>query len=269
MNAMPRLMCHWVAGYPDKEGFFAVLSALDAQAAVDWIELQLPFSDPLADGPVILSANHVVLRAGLGTRDVLAMIRERAPQLQKKLAVMTYANLPLVLGLEAFMAEMVACGTKGLIVPDLPFDSPEGQDLIAACRRHGIAWIPVLSPGMGPERLARALEPAAGFVYVTSRVGVTGGAEAGHDAARDLIRKIRTLTDLPIALGFGIRSKEAVRALDGVADMAIVGSHLLRLYQETGLGGIKRFLAEIFLDGNSRCNPSSGELKSCGMAAER
>lgn len=245
MNRMPSLMCHWVAGYPHARGFSEIVTVLDAHPGTSWLEIQLPFTDPLADGPVIMAANHAVLGSGQRTPDAFDLLDEIRGQRKKKLAVMTYANLPLAMGTDRFMARLVRGGADGLIVPDLPFDSPEGRRLIEVCRSEGVGWIPVVSPGMDPKRLHQMVVLASGMVYVTRKVGVTGGEEIGHDACLELIGKIRCYTDLPVALGFGLRSAEAIRALAGLVDMAIVGSHLLRLYQSAGVGRIARFLGEI------------------------
>jgi tryptophan synthase alpha chain len=242
---MPELMCHWVAGYPDAKGFSEVVSVLDTHPDTTWLEIQLPFTDPLADGPVIMAANHGVLGSGQRTPDAFDQLDEIRGQRKKKLAVMTYANLPLVMGPDRFMERLVRCGADGLIVPDLPFDTPEGEALIWACKSNDIAWIPVVSPGMKPERLRQLLAFASSMVYVTSKVGVTGSDVKGLKPALELVAALRSMTDLPLALGFGIRTAEAIRSLAGLADIAIVGSHLLRLYQADGLEGIARFLEEL------------------------
>jgi len=233
-----------VAGYPDAERFKQAIRAIDGIDAVEWLEIQLPFSDPLADGPVIMAANHAVLRTGASTLSSFALIRELRGKLRCKLALMTYANIPLVMGLERFTTEMNACGAEALIVPDLPYDSPEGEALMTACRQAGIDWIPVFSPGMSGERLKAMLEFCTGFVYVTRKVGITGSESAGQPTAFDLIRQIRQLSKLPVALGFGIQSVATVKQISAWADIAVIGSHLLRLYTDGGLEKMAAFLGE-------------------------
>lgn len=241
----PGIMCHWVAGYPDKRGFLQVVSLLDDCPRTEWIEIQLPFSDPMADGSVIMAANHETLGTGFSLSDAFSLLNELNGRLRARLAVMTYANIPLAMGIWKFMKRLKRCGVKGLIVPDLPFDTPEGAELIASSRHCGVSWIPVLSPGMNEDRLEAILRLGAGMVYLTSKLGVTGSASVSGPSPFDMISRIRKQTALPVALGFGIQSVQAVNRLTGVADIAVIGTHLLRLYTRDGYVGVRGFMKDL------------------------
>jgi tryptophan synthase alpha chain len=216
------LMPYLMGGYPTLEASREILRAYIAGGA-DLIELGVPFSDPLADGPVIHSAGVEALRNGATTQAVLDLGAEFASQLP--IVVMTYANLVLARGAEAFAAELAERGLAGLIVPDLPLE--EGEPLQEACDAAGIALIPLVAPTTPEDRLAAIGARARGFVYAVSSVGTTGERSEGEYAG--LVARVKASTAVPVAVGFGIGTPERglVVAEQG-GDGVIVGTRLVR-----------------------------------------
>ena len=221
-----RLMTHAVCGYPDMAGSAAILASMaDSGAAI--IEAQIPFSEPSADGPLIVEANHAALRRGAGTKACLAMLGELRRRTGTPILVMSYLNPLVSFGPEAFVSALVDAGIDGAIVPDLPDDEPEPplRKLFASA---GLAFVPLIAPSTSPER-AGLLARSAGspLVYVVMRLGVTGRRTEIDQASRDRLEELRRATGLRLAAGFGIRDRAQVEALRGSADCAIVGSALL------------------------------------------
>jgi tryptophan synthase alpha chain len=215
---MPYLM----GGFPTIEDSRAVLRAF-VDGGADLIELGVPFSDPLADGPVIHSAGVEALANGATTEKVLDLGAEFAAEVP--IVVMTYANIVLARGAEAFAAGLAERGLAGLIVPDLPLE--EGEAMLAACDAAGVALVPLVAPTTPEDRLAAIGRRARGFVYTVSTLGTTGERSDGEYA--DLVTRTRANTDVPVAIGFGIGSPErAVVVAEQGADGVIVGSRLVR-----------------------------------------
>ena len=218
------LMPYLMGGYPDLAASRAIGEAC-AAAGADMLELGIPFSDPLADGPVIHAAATAALAAGATVAGVLEVAAALAPRLP--VIVMTYVNTVLAPGVERFVERLAACGVSGLIVPDLPF---EEADLVAGpAQDAGIALVPLVAPTTPDERLAAIGARARGFEYVVSVVGTTGERAAAGDAAGALLARARAHTSVPLALGFGIATPEqALAAAQAGADGVIVGSRLVR-----------------------------------------
>jgi tryptophan synthase alpha chain len=217
-----------MGGFPDLDASRRVGEAC-IDAGADMIELGVPFSDPLADGPVIQAAGDAALKAGATTRGVLEVGRalaERVPVI-----VMTYANLVLARGAERFADDLAASGLAGLIVPDLPLE--ESEAVRAACDAAGVALVPLVAPTTPPERLARIGAVARGFVYTVSVTGTTGERAAMADDLAGTLAAVKATTNVPVALGFGIATGEqAARAADAGAEGVIVGSRLVRAAAE-------------------------------------
>jgi tryptophan synthase alpha chain len=217
---MPYLM----GGFPSIEGSVAIGEAC-ADNGADVVELGIPFSDPLADGPVIQAAGSAALRAGATVDGVLAVCERLAPRLP--VVLMCYANLVLARGPEAFAAALRDHGASGLIVPDLPME--EALLVLEACDAAGIDLVPLVAPTTPDERLRRIGARARGFMYTVSVVGTTGERAALSDAFADVVARAKRATDVPVALGFGISTPEqAAQAADAGADGVIVGSRLVR-----------------------------------------
>lgn len=221
----PALVVFVMAGDPDL-GFTARLVPALVEAGADAVELGVPFSDPLADGPTIQRAAQRALAAGIRLEDVLALgARLRGEGLEAPLVLLSYVNPLLRRGLEAAAAAAAAAGYAGLIVPDVP-DEERGP-LEAACARYGLAAIPFATPTTDGERLRRIGARARGFLYCVSLTGVTGARDRLPPEALDLLRRARAVSRAPVALGFGVSRPEQARTLRGLADAVIVGSALV------------------------------------------
>ena len=219
------IMTHTVAGYPTLPACERAVTTMDSHGA-DFIELQIPFSDPVADGPVILNANHKALDAGMTVRRCFSFARRIHASVSAPLLFITYANIPFTYGIDAFCRDAAASGAAGIIVPDLPYDDAEG--LYEAALRHGISAVPVISEVTSAERISAIDRIATGFIYVTSRLWVTGGSGM-RAGITDFLDKARSITEKPLAVGFGIRRTADVSTLVSHADIAVIGSHLLTL----------------------------------------
>jgi tryptophan synthase alpha chain len=213
------------AGYPSLEASRDMMLALD-RPGVRAIEVGIPFSDPIADGPEIQRASEWALRSGVGPLEALALVAGFRRRSSLPVVVMSYANPLIRYGMEAFARAAREAGVDGLIVSDLPPD--ESPDLWEAIDRAGLDTVVLVAPTSAPERLPRLVARARGFVYCLARTGVTGsgGGEAGGLPAR--VAALRRLTPLPIAVGFGISSAADARALKGVADAVVVGAAFMR-----------------------------------------
>ena len=232
------LMPYLMGGHPDLDTSRACLeAAIDAGA--DLIELGIPFSDPLADGPVIHAAGTVALQAGVRPRDVLELcsgISSRVPVL-----LMVYANI--VLSHDDFVQRAADAGAAGLIVPDLPHE--EAANLHQACEDAGLALVPLVAPTTRDELLAQIGRDARGFVYAVSLVGTTGERGELPPGLQQLVERIRANTSVPVAVGFGISTGEQARAVGELADGVIVGSRVVRAAGESGAGGVHEVVADL------------------------
>jgi tryptophan synthase alpha chain len=190
------------------------------------IEVGIPFSDPIADGPDIQRASEWAVRAGVGAREALELIRRFRRESQTPIVVMTYCNPVLRLGIEAFATESHAAGVDGVILSDLPPD--ESPDVWQALERAGLDRVLLVAPTTEDARLQVILARASGFVYCLSRTGVTGGGAGTSGPIAERIAALRARTPLPIAVGFGISSAADARALRGVADAIVVGAAFMR-----------------------------------------
>jgi tryptophan synthase alpha chain len=224
------LMPYLMGGFPTIEASLRIGEAY-VDGGADLIELGVPFSDPLADGPVIHAAGTEALRAGATVAGVLTVCRalsERVP-----VVMMMYANLVFAKGPQAFAGTLADAGASGLIVPDMPLE--EGEEVLAACDAAGIALIPLVAPTTPDERLARIGARARGFVYTVSVTGTTGERAALSQTYGSVIARTKAHTGLPVALGFGIGAPEqASQAAEAGADGVIVGSRLVRAAAESG-----------------------------------
>lgn len=224
------LMPYMMAGYPDRETGLAVAAAY-IDAGADLIELGVPFSDPLADGPTIHAAATAALEAGatLATAlEVCESISDRVP-----VVFMAYANMVLAHGGSGKFAEMArAAGAAGVIVPDLPLD--EAEEVREAFAAEGLALVPLLAPTTPAERRKRICESARGFVYVVSTVGTTGERAEIPAAVTELVAATKADAATPVAVGFGIGTPEQAAQVGEIADGVIVGSRLVRAAGEGG-----------------------------------
>ncbi len=225
------LVAYVTAGDPDLERSAEVIRAVDRGGA-DVIELGVPFSDPLADGPVIQRATERALAAGVTLGKVLDLAAGLRPTVSAPLVLFTYANPVLRLGLTAFAARAARAGIDGVLVLDLPPE--EADEAHTALRQHGLDTIFLLSPTTTSARIRRAADLGGGVLYGISRLGVTGVRDDVADSARQLAERVRAETDRPLALGFGFSRPEHIRAVGQWADAAVVGSALVNVVAEHG-----------------------------------
>ena len=222
------LMPYLMGGFPDTATSLQIGLAY-ADNGADLVELGIPYSDPLADGPVIHAAGTAALRAGATIGGVFA----NAEQLARRLPVvlMCYVNLVLARTPDTFAATASAAGVSGLIVPDLPLE--ECDEIEEACTAHGIALVPLVAPTTPDERLAVIGARARGFIYTVSVVGTTGERERREDAYRPILERVKRYAGVPVAIGFGISTPEqAAAAARAGADGVIVGTRLVRAAAE-------------------------------------
>jgi len=223
------LMPYLMAGFPDLNRSREIARAY-VEGGADLIELGVPFSDPLADGPVIHAAGVAALAAGANAADAVSVAREVADEVP--VVVMCYANLVLARGLERFTEMLVAVGASGLIVPDLPLE--EAPATLAALDARGLALVPLVAPTTPDSRLAQIGARARGFLYTVSVTGTTGERESSDGSLADVLARARAHTDTPVAVGFGISTPDqAAAAADAGADGVIVGRRLVRAAGES------------------------------------
>jgi tryptophan synthase alpha chain len=219
------LMPYFTLGFPDPETSLKVIEAA-AEAGADLLELGVPFSDPLADGPTIQRSTQVALSQGMTVMHCLeltAALRQRG--VKQPLLLMGYANPILAFGLERFAAQAKASGADGFIVPDLPPD--EAGELKAACQKHGLALVFLLAPTAEEERIEAVAAHTSGFLYLVSLTGVTGARDGLPDGLQAFIQRVKSVASTPVAVGFGISTPEQAQAVGSMADGVIVGSALI------------------------------------------
>ena len=227
----PGLVTYVTAGDPDLPRTEGILRALERGGA-DVIEVGVPFSDPLADGPVIQRATERALAGGATLAGVLDMIGRLRADLRAPIVLFSYVNPILRLGAERFADRARDAGVDGVLMLDLPIE--EAGEFRALMASRGIDTILLLSPTTTDERLRRAASLGSGFLYAISRLGVTGARDAIAEGAEEMVRRIRACSSLPIALGFGISKPEHVREVGKWADAAVVGSALVSVIAEAG-----------------------------------
>jgi len=227
----PGLVTYVTAGDPDLVRTAGILRTLDRSGA-DVLEVGVPFSDPLADGPVIQRATERALASGATLAGVLELVGTLRAELRAPIVIFSYANPILRLGAERFADRAREAGVDGVLVLDLPIE--EADSFRALLTSRGIDTILLLSPTTTDERLRRAAALGSGFLYAISRLGVTGARDAVADGAQEMVGRIRAVSSLPVALGFGISKPEHVREVGRWADAAVVGSALVNVIAEAG-----------------------------------
>lgn len=236
------LMTHIVLGYPSFEDCFGIIGEM-IEAGVDLVELQIPFSEPIADGPVILRANHEALKQGATVETCLDFSGEVAHTFDIPFLIMTYYNIPFRYGTERFVSAMVKRALRGAIIPDLPPE--EGQEFFKAMKEHDLAPILLFSPTTPPERMRYLAKLGSGFIYCVARKGVTGLYTDFSQELTSYLSRCRKATHLPLALGFGVKEKAHIEFLKGKADIAVIGTRMIRVMEERGIAGVEEFMRRL------------------------
>ncbi|MBF0193467.1 MAG: tryptophan synthase subunit alpha [Magnetococcales bacterium] len=237
------LMSHLVLGYPSMQANQEVIDEMVA-SGVDLMELQIPFSEPIADGPMIALANQNALDNGFKVKDGLEFIAQTIKKHKIPFLIMTYYNILMAYGVEEFIKEAASIGVKGLIIPDLP--PQEATQAISWCKEHGegsLDWIQLMTPTSSDVRLQEIGNNASGFVYCVARKGVTGNdTDFGNELAQ-FIKRCRVATSLPLAVGFGVKSPQDVAQLSNLAEIAVVGTAAIKIHEEHGVKAVGDFFA--------------------------
>jgi len=233
------LMTHIVLGYPSFEDSYRMVEAMVA-AGVDLMELQVPFSEPIADGPVILHASQQALAAGATVQNSFDFAERVTQNFPIPFLFMTYYNILFKHGVARFASEMARAGLRGAIVPDLPPE--EGKEYLAAMEAHRLDPIFIFSPTTPIERMRYLASFGRGFIYCVARKGVTGADTSFTAQLQDYIGRCRQAADLPLAIGFGVKEKADIDFLKGKADIAVIGTQTIRVMEHAGVEAAGEFI---------------------------
>ncbi len=236
------LMTHIVMGYPSFDASYEIVRQM-VDAGVDLMELQIPFSEPMADGPVILKANQQAIENGSTVQQCLDFAQRVAQDFKIPFLFMSYANILFKYGMDRFAQKMADIGLKGAIVPDLPPE--EAGEYLPAMAGHDQAPIYIFSPETSDQRMKFINGAAKGFIYCLARKGVTGKSTNFSQDMAAYLARCRQATDLPLAVGFGVKEKADIDFLKGKADIAVVGSQTIREVEEKGVDATGPFIRSL------------------------
>ncbi len=231
-----------VAGYPNLEFTKKFLENLD-KTSIDIIEVGVPYSDPLADGKLISEASFAASEAGVTTDTVFDLINEVKEKVTKPLVFLIYYNLIFSYGIDKFIKKCVECGIKGLLVPDLPYE--EAKELFEKAKENNIDFIPFVSV-TSQDRIEKVASRGSGFVYAIGSLGVTGSKQVDLPRLEKFIENIRTKTDLPVSLGFGIKNNDNVNTMRKFADGVIVGTSIVEITKSNDVNFTIQKINELF-----------------------
>lgn len=240
-NQRKGLITYLTAGAPDLEITREMLLEM-ARSGADLIEIGIPFSDPMADGPVIQAASNQALAGGVKVGGILQMVKEVRKEIDLPLVLMTYYNPVLQYGLEKFCQHAAESGIDGIIVPDLPYE--ESEPLLQCIERCGLDYIPLIAPTSTAERIEAICKRAQGFIYCVSVTGITGGQGKIKTDLQGFCNQVRKYTSLPLAVGFGISKPEMAKEIVPYCDAVVVGSALVRLVVEGTYSEVGRLTAD-------------------------
>ena len=239
-EARSALIGYLPTGFPDVPTSISAMTAL-IENGCDLVEVGIPYSDPGMDGPTIAAATEAALRGGVRVRDSLAAV-EAISDAGGRAVVMTYWNLVLHWGIDAFARDLASAGGLGMITPDLIPD--EAGEWLEASEAHNLDRIFLVAPSSTPERLAMTVRASRGFVYAASTMGVTGARDAVSSAAPELVRRVKAVSDIPVGVGLGVRSGAQAAEIGAYADGVIVGSALVSALQN-GVDAVGALAAEL------------------------
>lgn len=231
-----------VAGYPNLEFTKNFLENLD-KTSIDILEVGVPYSDPLADGKLISEASFTASEAGVTTDTVFDLINEVKEKVTKPLVFLIYYNLIFSYGIDKFIKKCVECGIKGLLVPDLPYE--EAKELFEKAKKNNIDFIPFVSV-TSQDRIEKVASRGSGFVYAIGSLGVTGSKQVDLPRLEKFIENIRTKTDLPVSLGFGIKNNDNVNTMRKFADGVIVGTSIVEITKSDNVSFTIEKINELF-----------------------
>ena len=235
-------MTHAVVGYPSLDDNWSMLESM-SEAGVDIVELQMPFSEPIADGPLFVKANQGAIDRGLSWAQYFEFVERAAGAFDFPLLYMGYYNSVFKMGHDEFCERLRQAGARGFIIADLPPEEATGLNTRA--RELGLSPVLIMTPTNSDARLEAISTQASGFVYCVARKGVTGKRTDLAHGVTEFMARCRQATDLPLALGFGIKRPEDVRAVRSLADIAIVGTACLEAWENRGGEGYREFLGEL------------------------
>jgi len=236
------LMTHMVVGYPSIDESERIVDEM-VDAGVDLIELQIPFSEPIADGPVILRANQVALENRVTVKDCLEFTARMTHKYSIPFYYMTYVNIIHKYGIDSLLSHMVDINVAGAIIPDLPPE--EGMEYIEKFKEKDKSIVFIYAPTTSDERMKLIASHASDFIYCVARKGVTGASTAFSNDLEHYLRRCRAATDLPIALGFGVKDRADIDFLTGKVDIAVVGTQTIKVMEENGIGAIGPYLRSL------------------------
>lgn len=226
------LMTHVVVGYPTLELTESLVLTMK-EAGADYIELQIPFSDPLADGPTIMKACEKALESGVKVTDAFSLADKLSKQVKIPLLFMAYYNTVFKYGTKKFCKDAYDAGISGLIVPDVPIEEENQEHFIKYCNKAGLRNIRVISPASTIDRLKKNAKVANGFIYCTARQGVTGAGRSLDPNIQCFLKEVKKFFKIPIAVGFGISERKHLKKLAGHASIAVVGSAIIDIINQS------------------------------------
>ena len=241
------LMTHIVLGYPSFDDSLRIIEAM-VDAGVDLMELQIPFSEPTADGPVIVRANQEALKGGVTVKDCFNFVEKVTRTFDIPFLIMSYYNILFRFGVKGFVTAMSNCGLRGAIIPDLPAE--EDQEYLDAMYELDLAPILIFSPTISLERMGYIASFARGFIYCVARKGVTGENTEFSEALASFLARCRQVSPLPLSLGFGVKERAHIDFLRGKADIAVIGSQTIRVMEQKGIASVGDFIRSLGLTGN-------------------
>ncbi len=236
------IMTHVVCGYPSFEANWKALEIMDS-FGVDLVELQFPFSEPSADGPLFVKANQEAISNGVHVNDCFEFMAKVTAKFSFKVIMMGYYNTVFKTGLENFMQRLKAAGAYGFILPDLPVD--EAGELHQLARELDLAPIVLMTPTNTDARLEQLASCANGFIYTVARKGVTGSGTNMNTQVSDFIQRCQKFTDLPLAVGFGVSTAEDVTFIGKHADIAVIGTAALKAWEANNEKGLRDFFTQL------------------------